>query len=157
MCLSDSWLNLLLKCLMREHHYTLSFRSQCVHMFLHGSTSGPRRWLKSDIMCRQPHILYIPTHTSSLPCLQLLANVMLYLCAVAVGVMSYYMADRKYRTAFLEARQSLEVKVTLEEQSTQQVVEHTHTGWNTLLNEIIHYVIPSKHTHLHKHTNTPVR
>ncbi|XP_076729903.1 adenylate cyclase type 3 isoform X2 [Maylandia zebra] len=34
--------------------------------------------------------------------------------------MSYYMADRKYRTAFLEARQSLEVKLTLEEQSTQQ-------------------------------------
>uniref|UniRef100_A0A8C4ELR5 Adenylate cyclase type 3 n=1 Tax=Dicentrarchus labrax TaxID=13489 RepID=A0A8C4ELR5_DICLA len=51
---------------------------------------------------------------------QLLANVMLYLCAAAVGVMSYYMADRKYRTAFLEARQSLEVKLTLEEQSTQQ-------------------------------------
>ncbi|KAM9840275.1 adenylate cyclase type 3-like [Aulostomus maculatus] len=51
---------------------------------------------------------------------QLLANVMLYLCAAAVGVISYYMADRKYRTAFLEARQSLEVKLTLEEQSTQQ-------------------------------------
>ncbi|XP_028252460.1 adenylate cyclase type 3-like isoform X2 [Parambassis ranga] len=51
---------------------------------------------------------------------QLFANVMLYLCAVMVGVMSYYMADRKYRTAFLEARQSLEVKLTLEEQSTQQ-------------------------------------
>ncbi|XP_076612767.1 adenylate cyclase type 3-like isoform X2 [Chaetodon auriga] len=51
---------------------------------------------------------------------QLLANVMLYLCAATVGVMSFYMADRKYRTAFLEARQSLEVKLTLEEQSTQQ-------------------------------------
>ncbi|KAM4632642.1 adenylate cyclase type 3-like [Polymixia lowei] len=51
---------------------------------------------------------------------QLVANVMLYLCAATVGVMSYYMADRKYRTAFLEARQSLEVKLTLEEQSTQQ-------------------------------------
>ncbi|XP_077366742.1 adenylate cyclase type 3 [Festucalex cinctus] len=51
---------------------------------------------------------------------QLLANVMLYLCAAAVGVVSYYMSDRKYRTAFLEARQSLEVKLTLEEQSTQQ-------------------------------------
>ncbi|KAF3702755.1 Adenylate cyclase type 3 [Channa argus] len=51
---------------------------------------------------------------------QLLANIMLYLCAAIVGVMSYYMADRKYRTAFLEARQSLEVKLTLEEQSTQQ-------------------------------------
>ncbi|XP_029985191.1 adenylate cyclase type 3-like [Sphaeramia orbicularis] len=51
---------------------------------------------------------------------QLLANVMLYLCSAMVGVMSFYMADRKYRTAFLEARQSLEVKLTLEEQSTQQ-------------------------------------
>lgn len=46
---------------------------------------------------------------------------MLYLCAAMMGVMSYYMADRKYRMAFLEARRSLEVKVTLEEQSTQQV------------------------------------
>lgn len=53
--------------------------------------------------------------------LQLLANVMLYLCAAMVGVMSFYMADRKYRTAFLEARQSLQVKLTLEDQSTQQV------------------------------------
>ncbi|XP_055362047.1 adenylate cyclase type 3-like [Betta splendens] len=51
---------------------------------------------------------------------QLLANITLYLCAAIVGVMSYFMADRKYRTAFLEARQSLEVKLTLEEQSTQQ-------------------------------------
>ncbi|XP_037541325.1 adenylate cyclase type 3-like [Nematolebias whitei] len=51
---------------------------------------------------------------------QLFANVMLYLCAAIVGVMSFYMSDRKYRTAFLEARQSLQVKLTLEEQSTQQ-------------------------------------
>uniref|UniRef100_A0A8C7YLL7 Adenylate cyclase type 3 n=1 Tax=Oryzias sinensis TaxID=183150 RepID=A0A8C7YLL7_9TELE len=51
---------------------------------------------------------------------QLLANVMLYVGATLVGVMSFYMADRKYRTAFLEARQSLQVKLTLEEQSTQQ-------------------------------------
>lgn len=59
--------------------------------------------------------------------LQLLANVMLYLCAATLGAMSYYMSDRKYRTAFLEARQSLEVKLTLEEQGTQQVKHHTHT------------------------------
>ncbi|XP_054474303.1 adenylate cyclase type 3-like [Anoplopoma fimbria] len=51
---------------------------------------------------------------------QLSANLMLSLCAATVGVMSYYMADRKYRTAFLEARQSLGVKLTLEEQSTEQ-------------------------------------
>ncbi|XP_077593146.1 adenylate cyclase type 3 isoform X2 [Stigmatopora nigra] len=51
---------------------------------------------------------------------QLLANVMLYLCAAAAGWLWYRMSDGKYRTAFLEARQSLEVKITLEEQSTQQ-------------------------------------
>ncbi|NWV01104.1 ADCY3 cyclase, partial [Upupa epops] len=51
---------------------------------------------------------------------QLLSNVAIYLCAIAVGTMSYYMADRKHRKAFLEARQSLEVKLNLEEQSQQQ-------------------------------------
>ncbi|CAL8316680.1 unnamed protein product [Merluccius merluccius] len=51
---------------------------------------------------------------------QLMANLILYLCASSMGVMSYYMSDRKYRTAFLEARQSLEVKINLGEQSTQQ-------------------------------------
>lgn len=52
---------------------------------------------------------------------QILASVSLYLCAVIVGITSYYMADRKHRKAFLEARQSLEVKMNLEEQSQQQV------------------------------------
>ncbi|XP_062857114.1 adenylate cyclase type 3-like [Trichomycterus rosablanca] len=51
---------------------------------------------------------------------QLFANVMLYLGSVVVGVMSYFMSDRKYRTAFLEAKQSLEVSLTLKEQSQQQ-------------------------------------
>ncbi|XP_045367817.2 adenylate cyclase type 3 isoform X6 [Camelus bactrianus] len=51
---------------------------------------------------------------------EILANVFLYLCAIVVGIMSYYMADRKHRKAFLEARQSLEVKMNLEEQSQQQ-------------------------------------
>lgn len=52
---------------------------------------------------------------------QILASVSLYLCAIIVGITSYYMADRKHRKAFLEARQSLEVKMNLEEQSQQQV------------------------------------
>ncbi|XP_036405766.1 adenylate cyclase type 3-like isoform X2 [Megalops cyprinoides] len=51
---------------------------------------------------------------------ELVANIVIYLCAMTVGIMSYYMADRKYRKAFLEARQSLEVKLNLEEQSQQQ-------------------------------------
>uniref|UniRef100_A0A8D2PZD3 Adenylate cyclase type 3 n=1 Tax=Zosterops lateralis melanops TaxID=1220523 RepID=A0A8D2PZD3_ZOSLA len=49
-----------------------------------------------------------------------LSNVAIYACAMAVGAMSYVMADRKHRKAFLEARQSLEVKLNLEEQSQQQ-------------------------------------
>lgn len=53
--------------------------------------------------------------------LKLLANMVIYVCAITVGIMSYYMADRKHRKAFLEARQSLEVKLNLEEQSQQQV------------------------------------
>lgn len=59
--------------------------------------------------------------TVFLPVLKLLANIVIYVCAITVGVMSYYMADRKHRKAFLEARQSLEVKLNLEEQSQQQV------------------------------------
>ncbi|XP_043845188.1 adenylate cyclase type 3 isoform X1 [Dromiciops gliroides] len=51
---------------------------------------------------------------------EILANVIIYLCAIIVGIKSYYMADRKHRKAFLEARQSLEVKINLEEQSQQQ-------------------------------------
>ncbi|KAK0681056.1 ADCY3 cyclase, partial [Pygoscelis papua] len=51
---------------------------------------------------------------------QILSNIAIYLCAITVGTMSYYMADRKHRKAFLEARQSLEVKLNLEEQSQQQ-------------------------------------
>ncbi|KAM4695000.1 adenylate cyclase type 3 isoform 2-T2 [Discoglossus pictus] len=51
---------------------------------------------------------------------QVLSNIAIYLCTITVGIMSYYMADRKHRKAFLEARQSLEVKLNLEEQSQQQ-------------------------------------
>lgn len=86
---------------------------------------------------------------------QLLANIMLYLCAAMVGIMSYYMADRKYRTAFLEARQSLEVKLTLEEQSTQQVsTVHRYSHTCALPNEIIHCLSLSKHTRAPLRLNT---
>ncbi|KAK3506913.1 hypothetical protein QTP70_031192 [Hemibagrus guttatus] len=57
---------------------------------------------------------------SSVLARQLVANMVLYLGAMLVGIMSYFMDDRKYRTAFLEAKQSLEVRLTLEEQSQQQ-------------------------------------
>ncbi|XP_058690060.1 adenylate cyclase type 3 [Poecile atricapillus] len=51
---------------------------------------------------------------------QLLWQALLFGCALCVGSLSYVMAERKHRRAFLEARQSLEVKLNLEEQSQQQ-------------------------------------
>lgn len=82
-----------------------------------------------------PFIVHMFVEYWSLPlsfffALKLLANIVIYVCAITVGVMSYYMADRKHRKAFLEARQSLEVKLNLEEQSQQQVRGQTvqHSG-----------------------------
>lgn len=78
---------------------------------------------------------------------------MLYLCAATVGVMSYYMSDRKYRMAFLEARRSLEVKLTLEEQSTQQVTPTcAKIPQYTFLNENTCF-IRHESEHAHTHTN----
>lgn len=80
-------------------------------------------WSQSPLPTTTPSPEDAPSPLSSSLLLgaQILANVFLYLCAIVVGIMSYYMADRKHRKAFLEARQSLEVKMNLEEQSQQQV------------------------------------
>ncbi|XP_059354213.1 adenylate cyclase type 3-like isoform X2 [Carassius carassius] len=83
----------------------LSALSCCAHTLLLGFTIAQRHQdkLHLTVLIRQ-----------------LVANLMLYFAAMLVGVMSYFMADRMYRTAFLEAKQSLEVSLTLKEQSQQQ-------------------------------------
>ncbi|KTF95326.1 hypothetical protein cypCar_00006273 [Cyprinus carpio] len=83
----------------------LSALSCCAHTLLLGFTIAQRHQdkLQLTVLIRQ-----------------LVANLMLYFAAMLVGVMSYFMADRMYRTAFLEAKQSLEVSLTLKEQSQQQ-------------------------------------
>lgn len=43
------------------------------------------------------------------------------LTAAAIGLLCYYLAEAKHRRAFLEAKQSLEVKMVIEEQSAEQV------------------------------------
>lgn len=73
------------------------------------------------------HLLETDCGYFSLP-FKILSNVSIYLCTICVGIMSYYMADRKHRKAFLEARQSLEVKLNLEEQSQQQVRDESTTS-----------------------------
>ncbi|KAJ9591892.1 hypothetical protein L9F63_001567, partial [Diploptera punctata] len=52
--------------------------------------------------------------------LLVIANCLLLLTANLLGLTSYYLADKQQRRAFLETRQSLEMKLVIEEQSAEQ-------------------------------------
>lgn len=52
---------------------------------------------------------------------QHIANCILLLTANALGLTSYFVEEKQQRRAFLETRLSLEVKLVIEEQSTEQV------------------------------------
>lgn len=45
----------------------------------------------------------------------------LILTAATIGLLCYFLGEAKQRRAFLEAKQSLEVKMLIEEQSAEQV------------------------------------
>lgn len=47
---------------------------------------------------------------------------MLLITANILGLTSYFVEDKQQRQAFLETRQSLEVKLVIEEQSAEQVI-----------------------------------
>ncbi|XP_071804572.1 adenylate cyclase type 3-like [Asterias amurensis] len=64
-------------------------------------------------------ILRSKIHTETLA-LQLAANLLLYACSMLIGCILFLMADRKQRKAFIETKAALEIKLTLQEQSTQQ-------------------------------------
>lgn len=49
------------------------------------------------------------------------ANSILILTAAVIGLLCYFLGEAKQRRAFLEAKQSLEVKMLIEEQSAEQV------------------------------------
>ncbi|PSN31269.1 hypothetical protein C0J52_26593 [Blattella germanica] len=49
-----------------------------------------------------------------------IANCLLLLTSNLLGLTSYYLADKQQRRAFLETRQSLEMKLVIEEQSAEQ-------------------------------------
>lgn len=59
---------------------------------------------------------------------QQIANIVLVITAILIGLLCYYLNEAKQRRAFLEAKQSLEVKMVIEEQSAEQV--------STLIQEI---------------------
>lgn len=52
---------------------------------------------------------------------QQVANVALVGTAILIGLLCYYLSEAKQRRAFLEAKQSLEMKMVIEEQSAEQV------------------------------------
>lgn len=54
---------------------------------------------------------------------QQIANGILMATAAAIGLLCYFLGETKQRRAFLEAKQSLEVKMVIEEQSAEQVKE----------------------------------
>lgn len=51
---------------------------------------------------------------------QQIANILLLVAATAIGLLVYFLAEAKQRRAFLEAKQGLEVKMLIEEQSAEQ-------------------------------------
>lgn len=53
--------------------------------------------------------------------IQQVANGILMATAAAIGLLCYFLGETKQRRAFLEAKQSLEVKMVIEEQSAEQV------------------------------------
>uniref|UniRef100_A0A182YNG8 Adenylate cyclase type 3 n=1 Tax=Anopheles stephensi TaxID=30069 RepID=A0A182YNG8_ANOST len=50
----------------------------------------------------------------------IVANVLLLIAATLIGLLCYFLAEAKQRRAFLEAKQGLEVKMLIEEQSAEQ-------------------------------------
>jgi hypothetical protein len=52
---------------------------------------------------------------------QLGANLILLVTTSVLGILSFYLSDKKQRRAFLDTRQSLEMKLVIEEQAREQV------------------------------------
>ena len=59
--------------------------------------------------------------TPLLPLPQVATTLLACLGATLLGLMAYFFTDKKHRRAFLETRQSLEVKTVIDEQAKEQV------------------------------------
>lgn len=91
------------------------------------------RWQQSltmSLTCKIQSLIYnsqclvMYSRNECVPSPQVGANFLLVSAATLLGLMSYFFADKKHRRAFLETRQSLEVKMVIEEQSREQVSHH---------------------------------
>lgn len=82
------------------------------------------------LLARLPLYCFGPIRVSStvifvfshfFPPFQQVANILLLIAATLIGLLCYFLAEAKQRRAFLEAKQGLEVKMLIEEQSAEQV------------------------------------
>jgi hypothetical protein len=53
--------------------------------------------------------------------IQIGANIILLIMTNLMGLVSFYLSDKKQRRAFIDTRQSLEMKLVIEEQAREQV------------------------------------
>lgn len=82
-------------------------------------------------------VFNMPLHASGTRCLclflslslQQAANILLLIAATLIGLLCYFLAEAKQRRAFLEAKQGLEVKMLIEEQSAEQVSTLWRAMW----------------------------
>jgi hypothetical protein len=57
---------------------------------------------------------------------QIVVNCLLLVATNFIGLTSYFLSDKQQRRAFLETRQSLEVKLLIEEQTAEQVCNRSY-------------------------------
>lgn len=67
-------------------------------------------------------------------CLQLLAQVLLFLCINTAGMFISYLSDRAQRQAFLETRRCIEARLRLETENQRQVSLFPNTLTMTHIN-----------------------
>uniref|UniRef100_A0A1A9ZVW3 adenylate cyclase n=1 Tax=Glossina pallidipes TaxID=7398 RepID=A0A1A9ZVW3_GLOPL len=65
-------------------------------------------------------LLFTTTRDDPMYYEMIMANIVLVLTGVLIGLLYYAMAEAKHKRAFLEAKKSLEVKMIIEEQSAEQ-------------------------------------
>lgn len=63
---------------------------------------------------------------------QIVVNCLLLVATNFIGLTSYFLSDKQQRRAFLETRQSLEVKLLIEEQTAEQVCNRSYARERTI-------------------------
>lgn len=72
---------------------------------------------------------------------QQVTNGVLMITAAVIGLLCYFLGEAKQRRAFLEAKQSLEVKIVIEEQSAEQVTKCSNYFFSFVIDVVAVFVV----------------